>query len=74
MYQVTKPLVHTGTQTVLLCSHIPKQSELDNFLPNLRTKVLLTMNLPIQTAQLVSAYAKSPKFKILYEYIKNWLC
>ena len=54
MYQVTRPLIHPGTETLLLRSHIPKQSEVERFLQNLRPKVLHTTRLPIQTVQLVS--------------------
>ena len=52
-------------------SHIPKQSEVDTFLKNLWAKVLHTMWLPVQVAQLVSEYSNSPHFKLLYQYIKT---
>ena len=29
MYQIAKPLVQPGTEITVLCSHIPKQSEVD---------------------------------------------
>ena len=43
MYQVARPLVHPGAQITVLCSHIPKQSEVNMFLNNLLAKVLHTM-------------------------------
>ena len=43
-----------------MCKHIPQQSEVDKFLKNIRTKVLHTTQLLIQTESLITGYSKSP--------------
>ena len=50
---------------------MPQQSEVDKLLKNIRTKVLHTIWLPIQTESLITEYTKSPKFKQIYQYIKH---
>ena len=71
LYNKEKPLITQDEQTILLRNHIPQQSELDRFLKNLCSKVLHTICLPIQAASLVSEYTKSPRFKLLYQNIKD---
>ena len=70
-YQIARPLVHPGTEITVLHSHIPKQSEVDTFLHNLRAKVLHTTCLPVQVVHFVSEYLNSPCFELLYQYIQT---
>ena len=64
-------LVTPDTPINLMHKHIPQQSEVNEFLKNIRTKVLHTTQLPIQTESLITEYSKSSKFRQIYQYIKN---
>ena len=71
MYNNGKPLITPDIPINLMCKHIPQQSEVNKFLQNIRTKVLQTSQLPIQRESLINEYPKSPKFRQIYQYIKN---
>ena len=65
------PLITPDTLINLMHKHIPQQSEVDKFLKNIRTKVLHAIWLPIQRESLITEYWKSPKFRQIYQYIKD---
>ena len=71
LYNKEKTLITPDIQTTLLCSHIPQQSEVDRFLKNLCTRILHMTQFPIQAASLIEKYSKLPRFKHLYQYIKE---
>ena len=70
LYNNRNPLITSGMLINLMCKHIPQQSEVDKLLKNIRTKVLYTIQLLIQTESLITEYTKSLKFKQIYQYIK----
>ena len=71
LYNNGKPLITPDSLTNLMCKHIPQQSEVNRFLQNIRTKVLHTTRLPIQTPSLINEYSKSLRFRQICQYIKN---
>ena len=71
LYNNRKPLINPYTPISLMHKHIPQQSEVDRFLRNIWTKVLHTTWLLIQKESLINEYSRSPKFRQIYQYIKN---
>ena len=68
-YQVAKPILPENTSLSILRRHIPRQSEIDSVINTLKTKVLHTINLPIDTKDMAIEYKKSIRFKDIYLYI-----
>ena len=71
LYNNEQPLLTPDIPINLMHKHIPQQSEVNKFLQNRRTKVLHTTQLLIQTQSLINEYSKLPKFRQIYQCIKN---
>ena len=56
-------------KTLIFTKHIPKQKEINEFLQILKAKVTKDYKLPLLAKSIIAAYAQSPAFKSIYQYI-----
>ena len=56
-------------KTLIFTKHIPKQKEIYKFLQILKAKVTKDYKLPLLAKSIIVAYAQSPVFKSIYQYI-----
>ena len=69
LFKTEKPLINPVEKITIYRHHIPVQMEIDRALSELRTKVLCTMLVNVDTADLIAEYDKSVRFKDIYSYI-----
>ena len=69
LFKTEKPLISPVEKITIYRCHIPVQMEIDRALSELRTKVLCTTLVNIDTADLIAEYDKSVHFKDIYSYI-----
>ena len=69
LFKTEKPLISPVEKITIYRCHIPVQMEIDRALSELRTKVLCTTLVNIDTADLIAEYDKSIRFKGIYSYI-----
>ena len=69
LFKTEKPLISPVEKITIYWCHIPVQMEIDRALSELRTKVLRTTLVNIDTADLIAEYDKSVCFKDIYSYI-----
>ena len=69
LFKTEKPLISPVEKITIYRHHIPVQMEIDRALSELRTKVLCTTLVNIDTADLIAEYDKSVCFKDIYSYI-----
>ena len=55
----------------IICKHIPRQSDIDKIVRNIETRVIHSLELPIQAQDLVKAYQHSTCFCDIYQYITD---
>ena len=62
-------LVPIDTSLSIVRKHIPRQSDIDKIVKNIETRVIHSLELPIQAQDLVKAYKHSTHFRDIYQYI-----
>ena len=66
--QTPQALVPIDTPLSIIHKHIPRQSDIDKIVKNIETCVIHSLELPIQTQDLVKAYQHSTHFHDIYQY------
>ena len=69
--QIPQALVPIDTPLSIIHKHIPRQSDIDKIVRNIETRVIHSLELPIQAQDLVKAYQTSTHFCDIYQYITN---
>ena len=69
--QTPQALVPIDTPLSIICKHIPRQSDIDKIVRNIETRVIHSLELPIQAQDLVKAYQHSTHFHDIYQYITD---
>ena len=64
-------LVPIDTPLSIICKHISRQSDIDKIVKNIETRVIHSLQLPIQAQDLVKAYQHSTHFHDIYQYITD---
>ena len=64
-------LVPIDTPLSIICKHIPRQSEIDKIVRNIKTHVIHSLELPIQAQDLIKLYQHSTCFCDSYQYITD---
>ena len=67
--QTPQALVPIDTPLSIIHKHIPRQSDIDKIVKNIETRVIYSLELPIQAQDLVKAYQHSTHFHDIYQYI-----
>ena len=67
--QTPQVLVPIDTPLSIICKHIPRQSDIDKIVKNIETRVIHSLELPIQAQDLIKAYQHSTHFHDIYQYI-----
>ena len=71
IYTNSQALVPIDTFLSIICKHIPRQSDIDKIVRNIETRVIHSLELPIQAQDLVKAYQHSTHFHDIYQYITD---
>ena len=69
LYKKPLPVLTDSKELDIFSRHIPKQKEIDEFLSVLKAKVTKDYKLPLLAKSIINAYAHSPAFKNIYQYI-----
>ena len=69
--QMPQALVPIDTPLSIIRKHIPRQSDIDKIVKNIQTRVIHSLELPIQAQDLVKAYQHSTHFHDIYQYITD---
>ena len=69
--QTSQALVPIDTPLSIICKHIPRQSDTNKIVKNIETRVILSLELPIQAQDLVKVYQHSTHFHDIYQYITD---
>ena len=69
--QMPQALVPIDTPLSIIRKHIPRQSDIDKIVRNIETRVIHSLELPIQAQDLVKAYQHSTHFCNIYHYITD---
>ena len=64
-------LVPIDTPLSIICKHIPRQSDIDKIVRNIKTCVIHSLELPIQAQDLIKMYQHSTCFHDIYHYITD---
>ena len=64
-------LVPIDTPLSIIHKHILRQYDIDKIVKNIETRVIHSLELPIQAQDLVKAYQHSTHFHDIYQYITN---
>ena len=65
--QTPQALVPIDTPLSIICKHIPRQSDVDKIVKNIKN----SLELPIQAQDLIKAYQHSTRFCDIYQYITD---
>ena len=55
----------------IICKHIQKQSDIDKIVRNIETRVIHSLELPIQAQDLIKMYQHSTQFRDIFHYITD---
>ena len=69
--QMPQALVPIDTPLSIIRKHIPRQSDIDKIVRNIETRVIHSLELPIQAQDLVKAKQHSTHFHDIYHYITH---
>ena len=69
--QMPQALVPIDTPLSIIHKHIPRQSDIDKIVKNIETRIIHSLELPIQAQDLVKAYQHSTHFHDIYQYITD---
>ena len=64
-------MVPIDTPLSIIHKHIPRQSDIDKIVRNIETRVIHSLELPIQAQDLIKAYQTSTHFHDIYQYITD---
>ena len=64
--QTPQALVPIDSPLLIICKHIPRQSDIDKIVKNIETCVIHSLELPIQVQDLVKVYQHSTHFHDIY--------
>ena len=64
-------LVPIDTPLSIIQKHIPRQSDIDKIVKNIETRIIHSLELPIQAQDLVKVYQHSTHFCDIYQYITD---
>ena len=67
--QTPQALVPIDTLLSIIRKHIPRQSDIDKIVKNIETRIIHSLELPIQVQ--VKAYQHSTRFHDIYQYITD---
>ena len=67
--QMPQALVPIDTPLSIICKHIPRQSDIDKIVKNIETCVIHSLELLIQSQDLIKANQNSTCFRDIYQYI-----
>ena len=67
--QMPQALVPIDTPLSVIRKHIPRQSDIDKIAKNIETRVIHSLELPIQAQDLVKVYQHSTHIHDIYQYI-----
>ena len=69
LYNKPLPVLKDSKELNIFSRHIPKQTEIDEFLAVLKAKVTKEYKLPLLAQSIINAYPQSPAFWNIYQYI-----
>ena len=69
--QTPQALVPIDTLLSIIHKHIPRQSDIDKIVRNIKTCVIHSLELPIQAQDLVKAYQTLTRLHDIYQYITD---
>ena len=69
--QTPQALVPIDTPLSIIRKHIPRQSDIDKIVRNIETRIIHSLELPIQAQDLVKVYQHSTCFRDIYQYITD---
>ena len=69
--QTPQVLVPIDTPLSIIRKHIPRQSDIDKIVKDIQTRVIHSLELPIQAQDLIKAYQHSTHFHDIYQYITD---
>ena len=69
--QTPQALVPIDTPLSIICKHSPRQSDIDKIVKNIETRVIHSLELPIQAQDLIKVYQHSTHFCDIYQYITD---
>ena len=69
--QMPQALVPIDTPLSIIHKHIPRQSDIDKIVKNIETRVIHSLELPIQAQDLIIVYQYSTRFRDIYQYITD---
>ena len=69
--QTPQALVPIDTPLSIICRHISRQSDIDKIVRNIETRVIHSLELPIQAQDLIKAYQTSTHFHDINQYITD---
>ena len=69
LYKKPLPVLKDSKELNIFSRHIPKQTEMDEFLAVLKAKVTKEYKLPLLAQSIINAYPQSPAFRNIYQYI-----
>ena len=64
-------LVPIDTPLSIIHKHIPRQSDIDKIVKNIETRIIHSLELPVQAQDLIKAYQHSTHFHDIYQYITD---
>ena len=67
--QMPQALVPIDTPLSIICKHIPRQSDTDKIVKSIETRVIHSLELPIQAQNLIKVYQHSTHLCDIYQYI-----
>ena len=69
--QMPQALVPIDTPLSIIHKHIPRQSDIDKIVRNIETRIIHSLELPIQAQDLIKVYQHSTHFCDIYHYITD---
>ena len=69
--QMPQALVPIDLPLSIIHKHIPRQSDIDKIVKNIETRIIHSLELPIQAQDLIKAYQYSTRFRDIYQYIND---
>ena len=69
--QTPQALVPIDMPLSIIHKHIPRQSDIDKIVKNIETRVIHSLELPIQAQDLIKVYQHSTRFCDIYQYITD---
>ena len=69
--QMPQALVPIDTPLSIICKHIPRQSDIDKIVKNIKTHVIHSLEFPMQAQDLIKVYQHFIHFHDIYQYITD---